>query len=90
MHQIQAIVTGHVQDIGFRYFAMQKAKALGITGNVKNLADGSVEVNAQGEKNKLEELIEALKEGPSHATIKEVEVNWVVAGKKFEGFTVEY
>lgn len=90
MHQIQAIITGRVQNVGFRYYAMQKAKSLGITGHVKNLPDDCVEINAQGEKTLLEQFVRLLEEGPSSAAIKEVKVNWLIPGKKFEKFTVEY
>ena len=89
MNQIHIIITGLVQGIGFRYFAVREAKALGITGNVRNLPDGSVEVNAQGEKTVLDEFVTLLKEGPSSGTVKEVKVEKLVPGRKFETFSVE-
>ena len=89
MNQIHIIITGDVQGVGFRYFAVREANALGITGNVRNRPDGSVEVNAQGEKTVLDEFVTILKEGPSSGTVKEVKVEELILGKKVETFSVE-
>ncbi len=51
------IFYGRVQGVGFRYYAVNKARQLGLTGWVKNLYDGSVEMEVQGEEPKIDELI---------------------------------
>lgn len=53
---------GRVQGVGFRFTAGYIAKELGLTGWVKNLFDGRVEMEVQGEKEKIDELIRRLKE----------------------------
>lgn len=90
MAELHAIVYGSVQGISFRYHTVQRAKALALNGTVQNLADGSVEVFAQGEKPELLRLLEWLRQGPSGATVKKVDFEWLQPGKKFEGFKVKY
>lgn len=51
------IFYGRVQGVGFRYYSVNKARQLGLTGWVKNLYDGSVEMEVQGEEPKIDELI---------------------------------
>ena len=61
-----------------------------MTGYVRNQRDGSVEVAAEGDKDKLERLLELLKEGPPAASVRDVEVNWKEPEGKFNGFGVRY
>lgn len=58
-------VTGMVQGVGFRYTTKHIAYKYDISGTVKNLDDGSVEIQALGEESKLDQFIEAVKKGPS-------------------------
>ena len=66
-------VRGRVQGVGFRYFVYRAALELGLTGYVKNLDDGRVEVYAAGPENKLSELARRLWKGPSHADVRGVD-----------------
>ncbi len=66
-------VRGRVQGVGFRYFVYRVALELGLTGYVKNLDDGRVEVYAVGPENKLSELAGRLWKGPSHADVRGVD-----------------
>jgi acylphosphatase len=60
--RMRAIVKGIVQGVGFRYFTVYQAQRIGgITGYVRNLRDGSVEVVAEGEREKLEQLLAQLR-----------------------------
>ena len=81
------IVLGRVQGVYFRASAREKALALGITGTVRNLADGSVEVVACGKEEQVEELIAWCHEGPRGARVEEVKVNDREV-EVFEGFKV--
>lgn len=90
MAQFEAIVSGEVQGVGFRYYALRQARAIGLSGFVKNLPDGTVEVVAQGGREKLEEMVEWLKKGPDYAAVKKVHVEWQPEGRKFDGFAIEY
>ncbi|MGE5926513.1 MAG: acylphosphatase [Gemmatimonadota bacterium] len=62
-------VTGRVQGVGFRWFVVKEARALGLAGYVRNLVDGSVEVLADGEAADLERLAAALAHGPEAARV---------------------
>lgn len=66
-------VSGSVQGVGFRYFAQHYATALGLSGWVRNLDDGRVEVYAAGPDSKLKELAAALHKGPRMADVRHVE-----------------
>lgn len=66
-------VAGRVQGVGFRYFVRVQARDLGLTGRVRNLRDGSVEVEAAGPEPALADLREALREGPRGARVESVE-----------------
>lgn len=66
-------VRGSVQGVGFRYFVQRAAHELGLTGYVKNLADGRVEVYAVGPEAKLGELARRLWKGPAYADVRGVD-----------------
>lgn len=74
IRHVKVLVHGIVQGVGFRYFTQQEAHRLGLSGHATNLADGSVEVEAQGESNAVEKLIEWLKSGPRTASVDSIEV----------------
>jgi acylphosphatase len=65
-------VMGRVQGVGFRYFVWREAESLGVDGWVRNMADGSVEVLANGPTQKLEELERRLEEGPRFSRVTSV------------------
>lgn len=68
-------VTGRVQGVGYRYYVVREARALGIAGWVRNLGDGSVEVLAQCEDGLLDTLAGRLWQGPPHARVTAVEAS---------------
>ena len=76
MKSVHLIVSGEVQGVGFRYFARNHALALNLKGLIHNKPDGTLEITAQGEKEKLEKFIAECKKGPYHARIKKIEVLW--------------
>lgn len=65
-------VEGHVQGVGYRAFAQREAVVFGLTGFVRNLADGRVEILAQGDKDILDRFVERLREGPRMAAVHNV------------------
>jgi len=88
---IVAVVHGRVQGVFFRAFVRDQARALGLAGYVKNKSGGgSVEVHAEGEKDKLEELLDYLRTGPSRARVDRVDVEWSDFEGRFQGFSVNY
>ena len=70
------IVTGRVQGVGFRYFVARAARGLGLSGYVRNLPDGTVEVAVAGDCAALESLAGLLEEGPPGAVVKSVALDW--------------
>jgi acylphosphatase len=88
--RIRAVVIGTVQGVGYRYFAMMRAKGLGIVGYVQNNPDGNVEVVAEGEENDLESFVAALKRGPSGAYVREVVAVRLPATGEFYDFSVRH
>jgi len=67
------VVAGRVQGVGYRYFVLRQAEALGVSGYARNRADGSVEVVAEGEDVVLADFEARLREGPSFAEVANVE-----------------
>lgn len=85
--RLRAIIHGRVQGVGFRFFACQEAKDLGLTGYVRNLPDGTVEVVAEGEESALQRFLELLKEGPRLAHVTRVDTSWSEPTGQFSYFT---
>lgn len=88
MKQVYIIITGRVQGVGFRYFALDKAEEFHITGWVRNTFDGKVEMEACGESTNLDTFIDWMKMGPSRAIIQTFSVSDIVAARNFTNFTV--
>ncbi len=86
----EIIAVGVVQGVGFRYFVVRNAKALGVTGFTKNLFTGEVLTIAEGEKYAVEALIEKINIGPQRAYVKNVQVNWEEYKGEFNDFEVQY
>ena len=79
-------ITGYVQGVFFRHSTAQRARAAGLTGWVKNLADGRVEALIQGEREPVERLVAWCEHGPPHASVERIEVEWETVSGDFSGF----
>jgi acylphosphatase len=88
MKRAQITVTGRVQGVFYRASARDEAERLGLTGEVRNLPDGGVELIAEGEQAVLEELIAWCRSGPPLAQVEEVAVRWLEATAGFASFRV--
>lgn len=86
----RVIVRGQVQGVGYRYFALKTAQKTGISGCVKNMQDGSVELMAEGENGKIEEFIQTLRHKHPWAKIEALEVEWQAYDGEFERFEITY
>jgi acylphosphatase len=86
----RAVVYGLVQGVNYRYFVQRNAESLGLTGYVCNLDDGSVEVFAEGDKEKLAQLIAKLEVGPRAARVERVEVEWGEYSGNYRGFDIAF
>ena len=90
-HQrLSARVAGRVQGVYFRAFTRNQARALGLTGWVRNEYDGSVYLEVEGPRAALETLLAAVRHGPPDARVDHVEVDWSEATGEFNGFAVRY
>ena len=87
---VQVIVYGYVQGVFFRAFASQRATQLGLTGYVRNLPRGTVEVNAEGERKQLDQLIGYLKVGPPASTVEKVVTKWSEYTGSYSRFSIRY
>ena len=83
------VVRGRVQGVGFRWFVEREAHILGIAGWVRNNANGSVEVLAQGTRDQLSGLHARLREGPRAARVDEVEVTEARTADGITSFRIE-
>jgi acylphosphatase len=85
---VRFIVTGRVQGVGYRWFAVKAARALGLGGYVRNLEDGSVEVVANGDASAIEKLAAALARGPAAAEVRHLARSEVRDAEPLDRFDV--
>ena len=88
MHEIECVITGRVQMVGFRVFAEHRAKMLGLVGYVENTNEGKVHMVAQGDRPRLQQFIEYMRNGPPVAQVDDVSVNWREPVNIFERFEI--
>lgn len=74
MKTVRVFISGIVQGVFFRAFIKENAENLGLTGYVRNLEDGRVEVVVEGYDNEVNKMIELCKKGPPHSKIKDIEI----------------
>lgn len=88
--EMHAIITGHVQGVCFRATTYRHATRMDVVGTVKNLSDGTVELYAQGEKERLMLLIEGLKENPGAGAVESVDLDFYPLKAKYDSFNIIY
>ena len=84
------IVSGRVQRVHFREKTREKAEEFGVFGWVKNLSDGRVEAVFEGEKAKVEEMVEWARRGPFWAKVNGLETSWEEYQAEFSNFEIRY
>jgi len=91
MKQEAALVyfSGRVQGVGFRFTCRQIAKGFSVTGYVKNLDDGRVEMMVEGERAEIEEFLKAIGESHLKSFIRERTVDWQPARAQWRDFHIE-
>ncbi len=82
-------VSGKVQGVFFRDTTRKKASSLGLSGYVKNLPDGRVEIVAEGGREKIEDLISWADDGPPLAFVEDVKVRWEDPENSFLDFQIK-
>ena len=82
-------VSGFVQGVFYRYTTRKLARKLGLTGYVKNMPDGSVQIEAEGPEDKLNEILKFSKNGPKNARVEHVNHEFLPPKYKYQGFDYE-
>lgn len=75
--RVRLIISGQVQGVFFRASTQQKAHELGLTGWVRNDQGGTVTAEAEGDTDKLDTFIQWCHDGPSHANVDDIKVEWI-------------
>ena len=84
------VVSGVVQGVGYRFFAQRVATELGITGYVRNLLDGGVQVVAESKQGAMNAFIEELRHGPWSAHVSKINVDTSQYKAEFKRFTIRF
>ena len=90
MIQYEIKISGRVQGVGFRYFVVQKAREIGITGWVKNTVEGGVLIVAQGTETDLKTFTDYLRIGPTLSRVDRITINKIQLPTVFDNFSVKY
>ncbi len=85
---VHIMITGRVQGVGFRWFVARAAHRLGVSGYVRNLYDGSVEIHAEGERQAIDHFISEVRVGPSSAMVETLETDWMQPTQEFSSFEI--
>ena len=86
--QVHVVISGRVQGVWYRASTRQKAEELGLTGWVKNTADGNVEAVFEGDESAVHEMIAWCRIGPPLAKVADVKIIQKRVDEEFTGFTV--
>ena len=87
---LHCLIEGHVQGVGFRFFAERVASRLGLTGYVRNLPDGRVEAYAEGNTASLEQFLAKMREGPGYGLVTRVVESWGEASGHYASFRITF
>ena len=90
MKAVHVLYSGNVQGVGFRYSCRQIVMGFDLTGWVKNLEDGRVELWAQGEEGEVLEFLKAVDESHLKGLISKASVNWTTAEAGLTGFSISH
>ena len=85
---MHVLYSGHVQGVGFRYTVKSVAAGFELTGSVRNLSDGRVEMLAEGLREELEAFLQAVRDSGLDHFIKKEDVSWSEAKNEYRGFEI--
>ena len=86
--RLQNFYSGRVQGVGFRFTVKMLARGFEVTGTVRNLQDGRVELAAEGVKTELEDFRKAIQDSELGSFIRQEEASWADAKNEFRGFEI--
>jgi acylphosphatase len=81
---------GRVQGVGFRYFARGVARELGLTGRVRNLPNGEVEIEVAGERGKVEDFKAWMRQGPPGAAVAALDEEPLAGAPEWDRFVIDH
>jgi len=84
------LISGRVQGVGFRYFAVSIAEKYDVKGFVKNIPGGRVEIVCQGEEEELQSFLSEVKKGPAFSVITDTATEEIPEIKKYNTFEIKY
>jgi acylphosphatase len=87
-HRLQVLYSGHVQGVGFRYTVKSLAPGYEVTGTIRNLPDGKVELQVEGARDELKAFQQAIRDSGLGGLIKNEDVSWGPARHEFRGFVI--
>ncbi|MBD3183980.1 acylphosphatase [Candidatus Poribacteria bacterium] len=90
MVQAHIFAHGRVQGVGFRYTVQKRASALALKGYVRNLRDGRVEILAQGSQERVEKLVEFLKNSPGMSYVAKLDTEWGEPDENYSEFEIRF
>jgi acylphosphatase len=88
--RVRIVVSGIVQGVGYRSFALRHGNSLNLSGYVRNTPEGEVELEAEGDRGDVERFIFLLREGPRAAQVRDVRVEWKEHIGEARGFRVAF
>ncbi len=88
MVRVRAVVHGRVQMVGFRAFVISHGGDAGLSGTVRNLPDGTVETVLEGPAHQVDRVLGLLREGPFHARVERVDVEYFAPTGKLPAMMV--
>jgi len=87
---VHTIAHGLVQAVGFRNYTKVSAQRLGVAGWVRNMDDGNVEIWAEGTQSRLQKFIQAIRRGPTHSRVTQLDLSWEVPNGESRSFRIRY
>lgn len=87
---VEVLIAGHVQGVGYRYFAQRRAQERGLTGYAINLRDGRVKVRVEGDRETIDAYVRELETGPPLAQIERFSVTPVPYTGEYREFRVRF
>jgi acylphosphatase len=88
IQQARFVITGRVQGVWYRASTQERAVSLGLSGWVRNLPDGRVEVRAQGPPERIQALIDWCYAGPPLARVERIDADWSEATERLDRFAI--
>ncbi len=90
MKRIRATISGQVQGVYYRASTETEARRLGVTGWVRNLANGDVEFEAEGQEDAIDALIQWAHQGPAMAQVTRINIETLRTSKENNAFDIRY